>query len=156
MDHRIFSVCEEGDLDSLKEILETEPGAVNARDRKQFTPLHAVASTDLLEVAVLLLDKGADINAKNDFGVTPLHIANYPEMTELLIQRGASLNAIDKEGNTPLISLAGDQDGYDSMEVLLNAGASPRLENQSGESARDIAVSREEDDKIQLLKEFGA
>ena len=53
------------------------------------------------EVAELLLDHGADVNAKNDFGQTPLHYADSEE-AELLLDRGADVNAKDDIGQTPL------------------------------------------------------
>ncbi|HMF13013.1 MAG TPA: ankyrin repeat domain-containing protein, partial [Gemmataceae bacterium] len=88
----------------------------------QGTPLHCVgakrnawgpqedrASPDVirreLAVARLLLDAGADLEAKNDSGATALHVAarsGNAEFAALLIARGAQVNARDKWHNTPL------------------------------------------------------
>jgi ankyrin repeat protein len=51
-----------------------------------------------------LIDNGADVNAVDKNGWTPLHFATkYNEKTvKLLIDKGADVNAVDKEGWTPL------------------------------------------------------
>ena len=48
---------------------------------------------------------GADVNAKNRYGSTPLHraaSAGHKEIAELLIAEGADVNAKDEDGETPL------------------------------------------------------
>ena len=57
------------------------------------------------EVAIALIDAGADLSHKNKNGTTPLHIASflcYPDITQALIDKGADKNARDNEGGTPL------------------------------------------------------
>jgi ankyrin repeat protein len=58
------------------------------------------------EVAELLIVKGADVNAKEEFdGWTPLHFVagkGHKETARLLITKGADVNAKDEGGNTPL------------------------------------------------------
>jgi len=56
-------------------------------------------------VAEVLLAKGADVDAKDGSGQTPLHVASSLEtkrVPELLIAKGANVNARDNRGNTPL------------------------------------------------------
>jgi ankyrin repeat protein len=48
------------------------------------------------------LAAGADVNAKNDFGWTPLHQVATKEIAELLIAEGAEVNVNDRGGSTPL------------------------------------------------------
>ena len=57
------------------------------------------------EVIELLIQKGADVNARNRNGTTPLHGAVFlgqTEAVELLIQKGADANARTNERATPL------------------------------------------------------
>ncbi|MGL5871784.1 MAG: ankyrin repeat domain-containing protein, partial [Xenococcaceae cyanobacterium] len=46
-----------------------------------------------IEITKLLLKHGADIDTKDSFGRTPLHLANTLEVAQLLVDRGAELNA---------------------------------------------------------------
>jgi ankyrin repeat protein len=58
-----------------------------------------------MEFAKLFLAHGANVNARDNAGMTPLHLAvgaNSQPMVELLIAHGANVNAKDKDGNTPL------------------------------------------------------
>lgn len=70
-----------------------------------FTPLHFAAREGQLEVARLLLDAGADVNAPAADGKSPLNLAIYNghyTLAELLIDRSADVNLADAEGFPPL------------------------------------------------------
>ena len=55
------------------------------------------------DVVEYLVEKGANINAKNRDGKTPLHVANYDaKISSYLIKNGADINAMDKLDCTPL------------------------------------------------------
>jgi len=60
------------------------------------------ASEGNKEVAALLIAKGADVNLRDDWEWTPLHLVRTEEVAELLISNGADVNALDKHGDTPL------------------------------------------------------
>lgn len=55
-------------------------------------------------IVKVLIEHGADINARDDTGFTPLHWAvgrNAPETARLLVESGADVNAKTNEGKTP-------------------------------------------------------
>jgi hypothetical protein len=56
-------------------------------------------------VVELLLARGANVNAKDGYDSTPLHLAaggGHKEVVELLLAKGANVNAKDRRGQTPL------------------------------------------------------
>lgn len=69
------------------------------------TPLHYAAGRNDLEIACLLIEAGALIDARGETGYTPLHEAvshGYWRIAHVLITRGASLQALNDDGQTPL------------------------------------------------------
>ncbi|SVA93070.1 uncharacterized protein METZ01_LOCUS145924, partial [marine metagenome] len=73
-------------------------------------PIHRAAAKGDLAGVQAELDKGADVNAKNDDGATPLHHAaekGHKEIVELLINKGADVNAKNLDGKTPLDAAIG-------------------------------------------------
>ncbi|EER01424.1 Acyl-CoA-binding domain-containing protein, putative, partial [Perkinsus marinus ATCC 50983] len=65
-------LCAEGDIDKVQEVLSTHPSAARMVDADGMTPLHWACDRSRLDVCRLLLDSGADVNAKDYAGETPL------------------------------------------------------------------------------------
>jgi ankyrin repeat protein len=84
----IFAAAILGDTARLAELLKSNPSLAQARDAGDSTPLHLAAWNRQLEVAKLLLDHGAPIDAINKRGENPLSLARGP-VADLLLERGA-------------------------------------------------------------------
>lgn len=116
---------------------------MNARDQDLYTPLHRAAYENHLEVAELLLQYNADVNAQTDFKWTPLHSAckwNHPDMVALLLQHDADINALSDGCQTPLHIAATVSDCREVMCTLLyDENVRPELLNNSEETAFAIA-----------------
>ncbi len=96
------------------------------------------AENGLTQIATLLLDQGADVNARDNFSNTPLHAAvRHPAMVDLLLARGAEVNAQNAFGNTPLHLAVGD---LRVVEMLLAAGADPRARNLFDKTPLDYSL----------------
>jgi ankyrin repeat protein len=112
---RLLAVAKAGNLDQVKTLLRQNPGLAKMTDKNGWTALHLAARGGHLAVVILLLDKGADVNARTTDrwvgryarrgGVAPLHMAAYSgrlEVVTTLIARGAKLNPRDGWGFSAL------------------------------------------------------
>ena len=83
----LISAVESGSLDAVREILRRKPELVNNRDELGATPLHIAALQGRREMAEMLLEQGADVNAVDSkYNATP---AGWS--IEYLRERGAFL-----------------------------------------------------------------
>jgi ankyrin len=135
---------------------EADPAAT---DRFGETALHRVADLRRADgrraarVAILLIERGAPVDAENRDRVTPLHQAVRARnlaVAEVLLDRGANPNAADKRGSTPLhrassSSGAGNTAGIDPVpfvELLLARGANPRQKDKRGRAALSARAAK--------------
>jgi len=95
-------------------------------------------------IAKILLNAGADINARDKMGITLLMLAcgkstqSYKEITELLINKGALINERDRLGYTPLLlSLSGGS--AEIAELLIQKGADVHAQTKYGKTALALA-----------------
>jgi len=108
-----------------------------------------------------LIRKGADPDAKDKHGWTPLHWAvenGKAEAVEaLLIEAGADPDTKDKDGWTPLHRAAAAEDWNrdEKIKLLLNAGADPKAKNNDGRTPRELAEAKRHYVATYLLRDAG-
>jgi ankyrin repeat protein len=99
-------------------------GSPAAPSYDQGTPEEAI------EAIKLLLASGADINAANDSGDTPLHVAvtgrGSEAIVRCLIERGANLKAQNKRGQTPLAVATASRKDIAPLVALLKQAMGER------------------------------
>lgn len=149
----------DGDLEAaIKALRHASPRVC---DDHGMTSLHLSAERDRMPVSMLLLDRGASIEARSDGGRTPLHLAARSAtapMVEMLLERGkADPNAETSKGRTPLHYAAskavdGDEERREVLRVLRDWGADPTIKDGDGETARDVAQKREHWDAAATLR----
>ncbi|CAG0904238.1 unnamed protein product [Cyprideis torosa] len=86
------------------ELLIANGAVVNAKDGDGDTPLVLATENNRHSVVEVLLANRADPNIANRYGTSPLHRAKSAETAELLIAKGAEVNAMDEDGDTPLFA----------------------------------------------------
>ncbi|XP_063836754.1 poly [ADP-ribose] polymerase tankyrase [Ostrinia nubilalis] len=133
---RLLEAARTGDVETARSILCSRPRLVNCRDEdgRHSTPLHFAAGYNRLPLAQLLLQRGADVHAKDKGGLVPLHNAcsyGHYEVTELLVAAGAGVNAADLWRFTPLHEAAA-KGKADIVRLLLKHGADPTRRNRDG------------------------
>ena len=88
-----FRLIRANDLDAVRQ-LAAKSGAASVRTSLGETPLHYAATYGSTESVRILLDRGADPNARNSAEATPLIYAGYSlEKTRLLVEKGAGLGS---------------------------------------------------------------
>ncbi|KAG8552326.1 hypothetical protein GDO81_004477 [Engystomops pustulosus] len=105
------------------------------------TPLHLAAGYNRVKIVQLLLQHGADVQAKDKGDLVPLHNAcsyGHYEVTELLVKHGACVNAMDLWQFTPLHEAA-SKNRVEVCSLLLSYGADPHMLNCHNKSAIDLA-----------------
>ena len=109
---------------------------------------------DFVEIAQLLVENGAKVNAPSPTGWYPLMTAagrgNIKVMNYFLAQ-GADPNAADRAGLTALYSAAGSDYGLSTAAALLSHGAKPNAKNMHGGTALHQAASQGAIKVIELL-----
>lgn len=117
-----------------------KPNTATTRNKRTetTTPLHAVVDNGSIEQAQSLIAGGANINAKDEYGQTPLHktigargLENRTLLAELLLAHGANSNAKDELGNTPLYKTV-KWSSVGVAEVLISTGADLNAKNKDG------------------------
>ncbi|KAG6973948.1 hypothetical protein JG688_00003297 [Phytophthora aleatoria] len=96
----VWTAASDGDVESVKAFL-ASGGDVNAKDENGYTPLQAAVSYNHMELVVFLLASGADVKLGDNEMDTPLHRCETVECAKLLLDHGADLNARNSEGQTP-------------------------------------------------------
>ena len=129
-----------GDAGTVRGLLSEDPTLASAYTNDGWTALHLAASA---EIAAMLLDAGADIDARNRHkvfgpGNSPLSAAVYQnrrDVVRLLIERGANVNQPDNAGWTPL-HLAVANGRLQTARMLLEAGVDPNARTASAGGAK--------------------
>ncbi len=150
-----FLAIRNNDLPSLKSQM-AKGLDVNRRDRRGATLLMHAAAFGSPEAMKLLLDAGADVNAKSQLEATALIWgAADPAKVRLLVDRGADVNARSKLGRTPLMSAAAIAGASETVRLLLAKGADPQAKDTHGNSALLTAADAGDPETVRLLLEKG-
>jgi ankyrin repeat protein len=126
---------------------------VNAPNQVGETPLMLAAINNQIELAKVLIDRGADVNRP---GWTPLHYAatrGHREMMRLLLDHEAYIDSEAANGTTPLMMAAYSAPAL-AVKLLLEEGADPTLTNHGNATALDLALLSDHQQSAAYIRAF--
>ncbi|XP_077979567.1 transient receptor potential cation channel subfamily A member 1-like [Glandiceps talaboti] len=129
-----------------------------AKSCNAYTPLQLAAVYGHTDIANLLIQRGAQINARDSEHMTPLHRAslyNQVEMMKFLLSKGACLDARDSEHFTPLLVTAWKGQS-DAALFLLSEHANLEAFDSSGKTCLHWAVEGDHVQYVTMLLGNGA
>jgi ankyrin repeat protein len=132
-----FKSVEKGEVHKVRDLLSSHKEFANAIDRDGFTALYVAADKGHVQVMQLLVDAGADVDAKSKHDMTALHgsaIGGTDGAADFLLNHKANPNSVDTQGDTPLnVSAAYGREHI--VQSLLAKGADPNQLGKGGMSA---------------------
>lgn len=140
----LIYAAESGNPEMVGEILSYHP-KLEMRDQKGRTAMFAAGEYRYsdkdgarVECVRLLAQAGADVNARDDDGNTPLHETFLTDVEEELLKLGADVNARNNDGETPIFTTVDDA----AIPLYIEHGADLTIRNNSGETVLEAAKDK--------------
>lgn len=151
----IFEASATGSLGRVRELLDAQPGLLDAFSTDGFFPLGLAVFFGHREVIAELLRRGASVHsvARNKQRVTALHAAvnkRDSETVRALLEKGANANARQESDYTPLHEAAAKGD-VESTRLLLSHGADASAKARDGKTPLDLARENGHAEAMRML-----
>lgn len=154
-DHKMFQAIRRGD-DALVRGFLRQGTSAKLRSPDGTTLLMVAALHGTPQSVEALLEHGANANAANDDGITPLIWAAGSEAkVRTLLQHGADVNARSALGNTPLLVASAFRGNANVVRRLLEKGAQAYVTNQQNTDPLAHAVVTGDLECVRLLLRQG-
>jgi hypothetical protein len=140
----LFHAAESGKPEMVREILLYHPD-LELRNRQGKTALFAAGESGYgdeegarVECVRLLADAGANVNARDSDGNTPLHETFLTDVEKELLERGADVNARNKDGETPIFTNVDNE----AIPLFIERGADLTIRNNNGQTVMEAAQEK--------------
>jgi ankyrin repeat protein len=138
--------AEHGDTESVAALLDHRAN-INALNGYKASPLYLAISFRHTDTAALLIDRGAEINPKQN---SPLQIAVHTgdmDTVTLLLDKGADIHL----GHDAALKTAAKSGNLEMLDLLLDRGADARATNDQNENALHVAAYNGSAEMLQRL-----
>jgi ankyrin repeat protein len=140
----LIYAAQSGNPEMVRKILRYHP-KLEARDREGKTALFAAgdyrnsdADGGRVQCVRLLVEAGADVNARDNNGNTPLHEIFLTDVEEEILKHGADVNARNNDGETPIFTTVDDE----AIPLFIKYGADLAIRNDKGETVFEAAKEK--------------
>ena len=150
--------CVFGFLDVVEEHSTEDQAMLNAQNCWSRSGLFLACKYGYVDIALILLERGASIDQRDGVHRTPLKIAMFTgnePLVRKLLEAGANIESEDKFGERPLHA-AVTRGSTPLVEMLLDFNADPNIKNDKGDTCLSIAIKRHRENVAQLLREADA
>jgi ankyrin repeat protein len=158
----IHDAARKGDASKITALLQADPKLVADLDKNGDTPLHVACLHGQLTAAQVLIDAGANVNAKNNYGAfTPADLGavfssnSHQDPVSLLSAHGVDTRDM-RNGYTPLHLCLFASRHKEIMQLLIAKGADVNAQASSGATPLYFAVLRDQPDDVKFLIDKGA
>ena len=155
----IHAAAAAGHCGVVKALLSEGFGDVNEPDRRGYTALSTVCVSGKADIAIELLQHGADHTTRDLGGMTPLHTAvlnRNGEVARALLDHNADVDIMNSDGVTVLCAACVNKD-VGMLESLLKAKANPNLRRSKQDvTPLHVAATRNDTECIKLLLDHKA
>ena len=127
----LLKEVQEGYPESVTRVLDQKPGLLNERNRFGDSPLYEAVYMGRLDIADVLVGRGADVNLETNRKTVPMHAAARRQSTglaNLLLGKGAAVDPLEWRGWSPLhfavlAAIVDDKGDQGVIPLLLDKGA---------------------------------
>ena len=158
---KLIQASEKGNFADVQAVL-TDGADINATEVREDSGVYVRGLTALMmastngrtEVVKLLLDKGAEVNLKNNYGITALFMASangHTEIVKLLLDKGAEVNVKNTDDGVTALFMASANGHTGIVKLLLDKGADVNVKNTYGITALFMASAHGHTEVARLL-----
>lgn len=155
----LYKACDSGNAQVSRLLIEADKAGktIKMSTKKMHSPLHAAASSGLVDICKLLLQRGAEIESKDEgitaSGATPLAYAasgGHTKVVSCLLEHGANINAQDSFDSTPL-HRAAYKGHSEAAQVLIEKGADKTIKDKYGRTPYEEAMKQGKYETAQVI-----
>ncbi len=151
----IIHRAHEGDLEKVKRILEFHPSAINYRGDNNGTPMHSACSAGHLDLVKFLIENGADIEAEDKYGRTPILMGVNLDIAKYLISKGADYEKT-QQNEASVLHTAADDGNIELLQYWVEKGINLELGSHKVGTALLQAACGDNKDAVEYLLSVGA